>query len=120
MLQWRSAPGACIVIGEPTTEATMLVTVLEAHVPAGREDDLLAAFAAAGRTALPTGLVRSALLRDTRDPARWRIETVWTSREALDAMRSAGTPAGVLMFRAAGAEPQLSVFEAVSTIGDER
>jgi quinol monooxygenase YgiN len=98
----------------------MLVTVLEAHVPAEREDDLLEAFAAAGRSARPAGLVRSALLRDARDPARWRIETVWTSRAALDEMRSAGTPAGVLMFRAAGAEPELSVFDAVSTIGDER
>jgi hypothetical protein len=31
-------------------------------------------------------------------------------------MRGAGTPAGVLMFRAAGAEPELSVFEVASTI----
>lgn len=97
----------------------MLVTVLEAQVPAGREDDLLAAFVAAGETPLPAGLVRSALLHDVRDPVRWRIETVWASRAALDAMRSAGTPAGVLMFRAAGAEPELSVFEVASTIPAE-
>jgi hypothetical protein len=94
----------------------MLVTVLEARVPAGREDDLRGAFVAEGETPLPEGLVRSALLHDVRDPARWRIETVWASRAALDAMRSAGTPAGVLMFRAAGAEPELSVLEVASTI----
>jgi heme-degrading monooxygenase HmoA len=93
-----------------------MVTVLEARVPAGRENDLRDAFVAAGKTALPAGLVRSALLHDAREPTRWRIETVWASREALDAMRGAGTPAGVLMFRAAGAEPELSVFEVASTI----
>jgi heme-degrading monooxygenase HmoA len=97
----------------------MLVTMLEARVPAGRENDLRDAFVAVGKTALPPGLVRSALLHDARDPARWRIETVWASRDALDAMRSAGTPAGVLMFRAAGAEPELSVFEVASTIPAE-
>jgi hypothetical protein len=31
-------------------------------------------------------------------------------------MRSAGTPAGILMFRAAGAEPTLSVFEIVDAL----
>jgi hypothetical protein len=42
---------------------------------------------------------------------------LWTSREALMAMRQqGGTPAGVLMFRAAGAEPSLSVYEVASTI----
>ena len=56
------------------------------------------------------------LLRDSRDPNRWRIQTWWESREALAAMRNAGTPEGVLMFRAAGAEPALSIFEVVNTI----
>jgi len=38
--------------------------------------------------------------------------TIWESREALDAMRQSGkTPRGALMFRAAVAEPSLSVLE---------
>jgi quinol monooxygenase YgiN len=94
----------------------MLLTVLEAQVAPGRERDLQAAYAAAAREELPPGLVRSELLRDTRDPTRWRIQTLWRDRPALDAMRAAGTPAGVLMFRAAGAQPTLTVHEIMGTI----
>jgi quinol monooxygenase YgiN len=95
----------------------MVVTVLEANVPTGKESALQAAFQAATSQALPAGLMRTDLLRDARDATRWRIQTLWASREALDAMRSAGgTPAGVLMFRAADAEPALSIFDVTSTI----
>jgi heme-degrading monooxygenase HmoA len=90
----------------------MVLTVLEARVPPGQEAALQAAYAAAAAE-LPAGLVRSELLRDARDAARWRIQTWWASREALEAMRGTGTPAGVLMFRAAGAEPTLAIFEVV-------
>ena len=65
---------------------------------------------------MPAGFVRSLLISSTSDPTRWRIETLWTSRDALAAMRQAGTPAGVLMFRAAGAEPSLSLYDVISTI----
>ena len=94
----------------------MVLTVLEANIPLGQEAALQAAYQAAATAALPPGLVRTELLRDSRDPSRWRIQTWWTSREVLEAMRTAGTPAGVLMFRAAGAEPSLSIFEVVSAI----
>jgi heme-degrading monooxygenase HmoA len=94
----------------------MVLTVLEAQVAPDQAPALQAAYTAAGNGALPPGLVHTELVRDLRDPGRWRIQTWWTSREALEAMRSAGTPAGVLMFRAAGAEPTLSVFEIVDAL----
>ena len=93
----------------------MVLTVLEAHVSLDRADDLQAAYIAA-REKLPPGLIRSNLLRDTADPQLWRIQSLWESREALDAMRSAGTPGGVLMFRSAGAEPTLTVFSVIATL----
>ena len=93
----------------------MVLTVLEATVAPERTADLQAAFRNAAAR-LPPGLVRSHLVCAAADPTRWRIETFWTSREALAAMRQAGTPAGVLMFRAAGAEPTLSVYDVASTI----
>jgi heme-degrading monooxygenase HmoA len=93
----------------------MVSTVLEAQVAPDQEAALQAAYAAAAGM-LPAGLVRSELQRDVRDATRWRIQTWWASREALEAMRSAGTPAGVLMFRAAGAEPTLAIFEVVSAL----
>jgi heme-degrading monooxygenase HmoA len=91
----------------------MILTVLEGQVPSGGAEALRAAYAAAGGGPLPSGLVRTELLQDARQPARWRIQTWWASREALEAMRKSGTPAGVLMFQAAGAEPTLAIFEVV-------
>lgn len=93
----------------------MVVTVLEARVEPGKEAGLISTYTTAA-SQLPAGLVRTELLRDLRDPNLWRIQTLWASGEALDAMRSSGTPAGVLMFRAAGAEPTLSIFEVVHTL----
>jgi antibiotic biosynthesis monooxygenase len=94
----------------------MVLTVLEGQVPLGQQKALEAAFQAAGTLALPAGLLRTELIQDARDATRWRIQTLWASRGALDAMRSAGTPAGVLMFRAAGVEPVLSIFDVVSSL----
>jgi quinol monooxygenase YgiN len=93
----------------------MILTILEASVAPERSADLLAAFRAA-EARIPEGFVRSDLVRSAADDSRWRIETLWASRAALDAMRQTGTPAGVLMFRSAGAEPTLSVFEVQASI----
>lgn len=61
---------------------------------------------------LDPGIVQTFLLRGSQDAERWQIVTLWESRAALDAMRQSGeTPRGVLIFRAAGAEPLLAVFE---------
>ena len=95
---------------------TPVVTVLEASVLPDRGEDLQAAWTAVASGPLPAGLVRSHLLRDSNDPSRWRIETVWESRDALSVMRRAGKPKGVQMFEAAGAEPALSVFEMVDEV----
>jgi hypothetical protein len=94
----------------------MILTVLEATVAADRAKDLRVAYATATKGRLPPGLVRTDLLCATNDPSRWRIETLWASRAALDAMRDKGTPEGVLMFRAAGAEPALTIFDVVDSI----
>ena len=96
----------------------MIVTILEANVEPGRESDLEAAYAAAVSSGnRPPGLVRSELVRDSQDATRWRIQTWWQNREALVAMRSTGTPpAGILMFRSAGAEPKTSIFEVVDDL----
>ena len=97
----------------------MVLTILEAHVPPGQEAALQAAYEVAIAKPRPRGLVRSELLRDVVDATRWRIQTLWESRAALDAMRAAGgTPQGVLMFRAASAEPELTIFDVVDTLVD--
>jgi quinol monooxygenase YgiN len=88
----------------------MVITILEAHVGAEAwpafQDDYK------NRTAqLPPQMLQTFLLQDVADQTFWRIISVWKSREALDEMRNSGeTPTGVLMFRSAGTEPKLSIF----------
>lgn len=88
----------------------MVVTILEAHVGA----ESWAAFQDEYKertVQLPPQMIQTFLLQDTADQTLWRIISVWKSREALDEMRSSGeTPAGVVMFRNAGVEPNLSIF----------
>lgn len=93
----------------------MVLTILEAAVEHDRVPDLVAAFRGAAAD-VPPGFIRSMLVCSGEAPAWCRIETLWTSRDALTAMRQAGTPAGVLMFRAAGADPSLTVCDVIATI----
>jgi hypothetical protein len=89
----------------------MVVTVLEAHVDAEKAA-LLEEEYRRGIERLDEGISQTFLLRSMKDASLWQILTVWQSREALEAMRRTGeTPRGVLMFRAAEAEPMLSVFD---------
>ena len=94
----------------------MILTVLEAHVEPAQEAALQTTYRDAGRDPLPPGLIKSTLLRAANDRTMWRIQTLWESREALDAMRGTGTPRGVLIFRSAGAEPRLSILEVVAVL----
>ncbi len=95
----------------------MVITILEAQVAPEKAAILEAEFKAAVGELEP-GLRQTFLLRSFKDPAAWKIVTVWESREALEQMRRISeTPKGVLMFRAAGAEPALSVQEIVAQSG---
>ena len=94
----------------------MVLTVLEGRIARERETDLRAAYRAAAAGPFPRGLVRSTLLREAADPSLWRIATLWESREALEAMRGTGTPRGIQIFRAAGAEPTASFMEVVDAL----
>ncbi len=89
----------------------MVLTTLEAHVAEEEWEKLRAAFAE-GEREIPPQMVRSYLVQGSADPTLWRILTVWKSRAALEEMRaSTAVPAGVLMFRAAGAEPTLGLMD---------
>jgi len=91
-------------------ESGMVMTVLEAQVAQPDWATLEAAYADRTQT-LPAGLVQTFLVQSRDESPLWRIISVWESQEALDQMRHSGeTLGGVLIFRAAGAEPTLSVF----------
>ena len=88
----------------------MVVTTLEAHVLAEKWSVLRDAYTS-GLSQLPPQMVQTLLLQSAADQSLWQIVSVWKSRETLDEMRNSGeTSAGVVMFRAAGVEPKLSIF----------
>jgi hypothetical protein len=91
-----------------------IMTVLEGHVAPDQWATLAQIFTAAGDR-LPPQMLQTVLVQGTSDPTLWRGISIWRSRAALDEYRrSVETPGGVLMFRAAGAEPSLSIFEVVT------
>ena len=55
---------------------------------------------------------QSFLVQSKDNPNLWRIISVWESMEEIQKMRASGeTPTGILIFRKAGVEPSLSLFE---------
>lgn len=89
----------------------MVITVLEATVAADQRDPLIRAYESAIE-ALDPGIVETFLAESAQEATRWQIVTVWGDRNALEAMRASGeTPRGVRIFRAAGAEPTLTVLD---------
>lgn len=95
--------------------SNMVITTLDAQVPPDKWAALEQAYKEAVASETDPGLVETFLLHNFKEPNQWRIVTVWESRAALDAMRNSGeTPRGVLIFRAAGAEPALTISDVVS------
>ena len=94
----------------------MVMTILEANVAPQNWAALLQAYQA-GAGQLPPQLSQTMLVQSSADKSIWRIISIWRSREGLEEMRrTTATPAGVLMFRAAGAEPTLSIYDIASSM----
>jgi hypothetical protein len=97
----------------------MIMTILEGRVSKENWPALEKAYEEASQHR-DAGMMRSYLIHATKESDLWRILTIWSSREALDAMRkSFETPRGVLIFRRAHTEPILSVFDVVRQITPE-
>jgi len=94
----------------------MVITMLEGRVESEQWDALKQTFHAANQQ-LPPAIAQSYLIQNGTEKDIWRIVTVWRSRQALQEYRaSVETPGGVLMFRAVGAEPTLSIFDVIDYI----
>jgi quinol monooxygenase YgiN len=59
-------------------------------------------------------IARTYLIQSVADPTLWRMMGVWAGREAVEQMRASEVPPGILIFRAAGAEPVLALFDVVA------
>ncbi len=89
----------------------MVVTTLEAVIPADKASILEKTFKDAGKD-LDEGIVETFLLQDSRNAMVWRIVTVWKSFETLESMRKRESPPkGVKMFQDIGAQPKLTIYE---------
>ncbi len=89
-----------------------IVTILEANISQENWETLQKAYRELGEESKmrPT---QSFLVQNKETPTLWRIMSIWEDMESLQKLRqSVETPAGILIFRAAGAEPKLEVFEA--------
>lgn len=96
----------------------MVMTVLEAHVAKDKWPTLKDAYRG-GTSLLPKQMLQTFLVQSADDPTLWRGISIWRSREALTEYRqSVETPGGVLIFRAAGAEPALSVFDVAAHLAN--
>ncbi len=94
-----------------------VITVVEGNVPNLRIKEFEANFALAKKEPRPPGLVLSALLRGSKSPDKYRIQTIWESREALEKMRSsAGTPKAIELFQKVGVRPTVEIFEIIDLI----
>lgn len=91
-----------------------VMTTLEAHVARENWTILERAYRDVVVRGRPAGMLGSYLIQHVTDPTLWRIVSLWSSRESLDAYRrSVESPARLEIFRAAGAEPALSIFNVV-------
>jgi heme-degrading monooxygenase HmoA len=87
-----------------------ILTDVSAAVDPAREDELVTGFQELIGKPTPDGLVRTELLRGAG--GRWRIQTLWRDRDALEAVRAAPEPpAAPRLFRSVGADPSLQVYE---------
>ena len=103
-------------MGIEASAAQPFMTVLEAHVDPAQWPTLRQAYSGAVAE-LPAQIMRSFLVQSGADPTLWRVESIWRSRAALEEYRrSVTTPGGILIFRAAGAEPVFSSFDVVATV----
>jgi hypothetical protein len=93
------------------TTLIMVMTILEGQVEPDKWQTLRDRYARETQS-LDPGIVQTLLVQNSRELNMWRIVTLWQNRAVLDEMRKlVQTPRGVLMFREAGAEPALTVFD---------
>ncbi len=84
-----------------------IISILEGDLPPDKAAKLEANF---NEGALEPGMIRMFLIKNG---TKCKILTLWESREALNAMKSKGTPKTVLMFRYAGVEGALLNYDVV-------
>ncbi len=94
-----------------------VITIVEGRIPNSKSKEFEAAYAFL-KTEPPTpGLLTSSLLRNSKTPEIYRIQTTWQSREALEKMRATTqTPKAIELFQKFGGTPNLEVYEVIDSV----
>ncbi len=94
-----------------------VVTVVEGQVPQSKSKEFEESFSMAKKEPLPPGLISSSLLRLSKSPETYRIQTIWASREDLERMRtSTQKPKAIELFLNVGVQPVLEVYDVINNI----
>jgi hypothetical protein len=97
------------------TEERWVMTTLEARVAPENWNMLKQSYQDQVASGIPAEMLQTYLIQNADDPARWQIVHFCASREALDHyQRSVELPIGLVVFRAAGAEPAFSIFSVIA------
>ncbi len=89
----------------------MVMTIVEGHLTSDKWAVLEQAYKKIAAQ-LPPQMAQTFLVHSTSETTLWRIISVWHSRVALEEMRrTTETPGALLIFREAGVEPTLSIFD---------
>ncbi len=93
-----------------------VVTMVTGKVPAGKRLEFEGGYSSIKNSVLPPGLERSLLLKNTGTPEAYTIESIWTTREALEAMRSRGKPKAAALFEQVGVSPKIEIHDVAETV----
>ncbi len=90
--------------------------MVKGNVPSDKWKDFESAYSSLKEGALPPGLETSFLLRKADMSGFYVVESIWSSPEALQEMRSKEKPKAVALFEAVGVTPAVEVHEVADTV----
>lgn len=93
-----------------------VATFVSGRVPSDKKAEFISGYSSAISDSRPAGLERSFLMKGLDDPEAYTIETIWESREVLEAMRSSGKPKAIELFERVGVSPQVWIHEIEATL----
>lgn len=94
-----------------------VLTIVEGKIPLQKAREFENNFASVKKEPLPPGFVTSSLIKNSKTPETYRIQTLWESRETLEKMRSnTQTPKAIELFQRMGAVPVLEIYDVVENV----
>ncbi len=93
-----------------------VMTIVSGKVSPSKQGDFEAGYRSVKGDPMPPGLERSFLLKSTDGTGMYAIESVWSNREALEAMRASTKPRAIALFEEVGVTPNVEVREVTESV----